>query len=501
LSLKKDSCSEESFSGKLFVRKNVTMITRRSFIASVGSAAAAAGILAQKSFASSLEKKPSLKSSALGPAPNFTRSILPGNPSSVRREIQEFVDRILIIDAHEHFLTEPELIKDAQKRNDFMQLFIHYFPQDIIAAGMPEEEWNNVFESQMPTDKKWKIIEPYLSKAQNTAYYWVLDLAIRNYYGIEGLSASTYKRLSDKVREEYRPGIYDRIVCKAGGIEKVITDHCDRQKAEDYAGQNLILPTWKIDPWIYIRGKGDLANIAKESKMNVTSVSGIRSAFGTLLEMRRKSGIVAVKCGSAYDRTLEFKFVSDQDAQRALDTLLKYDDPDAAKVLQDYIFHVVVQVCTDNNIPIQIHTGLLGRSNYGHLARTNPLLLADTFAHYTKAKFDVFHAGYPWMREVGTLGRINTSVYADLCWAQFICPAAAKSALDEWLDSMPASKILAFGGDYWFPEGSYGHSIVARTNIGEVLANRIERGRMTMDEAKTVAQMILRDNVIELYGL
>ena len=49
---------------------------------------------------------------------------------------------------------------------DFMQLFIHYFPQDIIAAGMPEEEWNNVFESQMPTDKKWKIIEPYLPKAQ-----------------------------------------------------------------------------------------------------------------------------------------------------------------------------------------------------------------------------------------------------------------------------------------------------------------------------------------------
>ena len=68
------------------------MITRRSFIASVGSAAAV-GILAHKLSASSPEKQPSLKSSALGPAPKFSRSILPGNPSSVRREIQEFVDR------------------------------------------------------------------------------------------------------------------------------------------------------------------------------------------------------------------------------------------------------------------------------------------------------------------------------------------------------------------------------------------------------------------------
>src|SRR4030042_4540686 len=105
------------------------------------------------------------------------------------------------------------------------------------------------------------------------------------------------------------------------------------------------------------------------------------------------------------------------------------------------------------------------------------------------------------MREVGTLGRINTSVYADFFWAQFICPAAAKSALDEWLDSMPASKILAFGGDYWFPEGSYGHSIIARTNIGERLANRVERGRMTMDEAETVARMSLLNNVMTLNGL
>jgi hypothetical protein len=477
------------------------MITRRSFVTSIGSAAAAVGILAHKASASSPEKQPSLKSPALGPAPKFPRSILPKSPSSARREIQEFVDRILIMDTHEHFLTEAELIRDAQKRNDFMQLFIHYFPQDIIAAGMPEEEWNNVFESQMPTDVKWKIIEPYLSKAQNTAYYWVLDLAIRNYYGIDGLSASTYRELSDKIREEYRPGIYDRIVCEAAGIEKAITDHCDRQKAEDYANQTLICPTWKVDPWIYIRGKGDLETISKESNMDVTGVSGIRRALGAILEMRRKSGIIAVKCGLAYDRSLEFKFVSEQDAQRALDTLLKEDDPAAARVLQDYVFHVVVQACTDNHLPIQIHTGLLGRSNYGHLARTNPMLLAEVFAHYTKTKFDVFHAGYPWMREVGTLGRINTSVYADLCWAQFICPAAAQSALDEWLDSMPASKILAFGGDYWFPEGSYGHSIIARTNIGEVLANRVERGRMTMDQARTVARMILRDNVIELYGL
>jgi hypothetical protein len=458
-------------------------------------------ILAHKSSASSPEKQPSLKSSALGVAPNFRRSVLPGNPSSVRREIQEFVDQVPIIDTHEHLLSESRLIQDAQKHLDFTQLFLNYFPQDIIAAGMPEEQWNKLYETEMPVDKKWEQISPYLPKSKYTAYYWVIDLAVRSYYRVNGLSASTYRELSDKIREEYRPGIYQRIVREAAGIDKAIVDPCDCQTAADFTDRSILLPVVNVNDWIGVQDKKGLEKLAQQSGSNVTSPSTVRSAIGSLVGAAHKQGCVGAKCSLAYDRTLDFKFVSDRDAQRALDIVWKRDDSKAARILQDFIFHTVVCALTEHNLPFQIHTGLLGSSNYGNLEQTNPMLLAEIFAHYTKAKFDVFHAGYPWMREVGTLGRINTSVYADLCWAQFICPAAAKSAMDEWLDSMPASKILAFGGDFWFPEGSYGHSIIARTNIGEVLANRIERGRMTMDEAKTVARMILRDNVIELYRL
>jgi len=129
--------------------------------------------------------------------------------------VQEFVDRIPIMDTHEHLLSEPRLLQDAQKHLDFTQLFLNYFPQDIIAAGMPEEEWNKLYETEMSVDKKWEQMAPYLPKAQNTAYYWVIDLAIRSYYGVNGLSASTYRELSDKIREEYRPGIYQRMVREA----------------------------------------------------------------------------------------------------------------------------------------------------------------------------------------------------------------------------------------------------------------------------------------------
>ena len=129
------------------------------------------------------------------------------------------------------------------------------------------------------------------------------------------------------------------------------------------------------------------------------------------------------------------------------------------------------------------------------------MLLCDALSGYPDARIDLFHAGYPWVSEIAAMAKNFTAVNADLCWMHIVSPSAACRALDEWLDAIPASKIFAFGGDYMIAEGSYGHSVIARTNIGEVLANRVENGRMNMADAKRVARMILRNNAIEFFGL
>jgi hypothetical protein len=37
----------------------------------------------------------------------------------------------------------------------------------------------------------------------------------------------------------------------------------------------------------------------------------------------------------------------------------------------------------------------------------------------------------------------------------------ARTALDEWLDMVPSSKIFGFGGDYAIVEKVYGHVVLA----------------------------------------
>ncbi len=92
-------------------------------------------------------------------------------------------------------------------------------------------------------------------------------------------------------------------------------------------------------------------------------------------------------------------------------------------------------------------------------------------------------------------------VYIDMCWMHIISQSASKMYLGEWLETVPSNKIFAFGGDYQTVEGVYGHSVIARQNITEVLAKKVKKGYFTEEQAIAVAKRILRENALELYKL
>jgi len=162
--------------------------------------------------------------------------------------------------------------------------------------------------------------------------------------------------------------------------------------------------------------------------------------------------------------------------------------------------HQAIRRAIDHNLPLQVHTGLQeGTGNL--LLNSHPLQLVNLFLEYPEARFDLFHAGYPFQSELATLGKNFQNVYLDLCWVHVISPWVARQTLHEWLETVPANKIFAFGGDYIFVEGAYAHSRMARTNVAEVLAEKVSSGYLTEAEAFTLAHMLLRDNAIRFFRL
>ena len=82
-----------------------------------------------------------------------------------------------------------------------------------------------------------------------------------------------------------------------------------------------------------------------------------------------------------------------------------------------------------------------------------------------------------------------------------ISPEAAVRALVEYLDAVPANKILGFGGDYAFIDGVAGHAYIARENVARALAEKVDRGVFDLDRARELARMILHDNAVAVFRL
>ena len=88
-----------------------------------------------------------------------------------------------------------------------------------------------------------------------------------------------------------------------------------------------------------------------------------------------------------------------------------------------------------------------------------------------------------------------------MCWSHIISPNASINALVEFIDTVPINKISAFGGDYCFIDGVYGHQYLARENVSKALAIKVEQGVFGIQDAKKISKMLFFDNPNKLFNL
>ena len=156
-----------------------------------------------------------------------------------------------------------------------------------------------------------------------------------------------------------------------------------------------------------------------------------------------------------------------------------------------------IAIGTEAGLVIAVHTGY-----WGDFRQLDPLHMIPMLQRHPSAKFDIYHLGYPWMRETLMLGKGFPNVWLNFCWTHIISQRFAVAGLDEAIDLIPMNKILAFGGDYGVPvEKVYGHLVMAREDLAEVLARRIENGQLSETRALDLARQWLWENPRELYRL
>jgi predicted TIM-barrel fold metal-dependent hydrolase len=396
------------------------------------------------------------------------------------------LERLETFDTHEHFPAEAIRLKD---KVDFFSFATHYAINDATSAGLPDDDLRLIRDPDVPASRKWAAFEPYWKYVRGTGFGQALCLAVREVYGIAEITAGSLPRINAAIAEGNKPGIYRNILKTKARVAHALND-----AVVSPADMPLLLPARRFDHLIVPR---DLALVEKLTNTSITTFAGLKRAIEDHFARAVKENMVAIKSALAYSRAIRFEDVPERDAAAEFER--GPSNPPSRKVA-DHLFHHLMQLAEAHRIPVQIHTGMLA-GNRPEMGRTRPVLLTNVLTKYSRVRFDLFHAGYPYHREVVVLAKQLPNVHADLCWMHIVAPSVARTVLHEMLDAVPANKIMGFGGDYRYPELSYAHLIMARRNIATVLAERVESGASSEEDAAAVGRWLLADNPARLFVL
>ncbi len=404
--------------------------------------------------------------------------------STVKKELIKAMEEFEVIDCHEHMLPEKNRLETAV---DVFTFFTHYTHNDLIVSGMSESEYQSLYNHNIPLERRWEIFEPYWERIRWTSYSRAVLLAIQRFYGFEDLNRNTYEGISIAIQNNNNAGLYERVLKDACKI-RIAINQCGMTDL----GSPLLIPVMPLMYEMYTWEA--LSHPPFEPNATIQSLDDYLDAVRRYILRVKSEGVVGLKM-----RSNPFGHPDRAEAIRAFDSLRSGSVSTLPEFnpLRDYVVDETIKFAAKEGLVICVHTGY-----WGDFRKLHPLHMIPLIQRHPNAKFDIYHLGYPWVRDALMLGKGFPNVWLNLCWTHIISQKFAIDGMDEAIDLIPANKILAFGGDYRIPvEKIYGHLVMAREDMAEVLAKRIVEGRMTESQALDLAKKWFWDNAIELYGL
>ena len=419
---------------------------------------------------------------------------------SLRAEI----GKIPLVDAHNHLPTEEEWLTQPSVfgyERDFT-VFLGYAKGDLVKAGMPLD----ALAGDLTADEKWARIKPHWPYLRYSGTGILCRRALNMFCGVDDLSDETVPIIGDRVRALWQPGTYRKLFKKQHGI-RVIVNTRNVEPVEATYADAFFAPLIYTSNISMTQDRSDIHRLEEASGCSIYSLKTFLNAVDTLIERGiTQQGWVGIKWHKLpYVRDMDYVT---QDAQRAEDALVRILRMPARgghgwdtavgfaemRPFQDYIQHHLVQQAIEWDVAVQIHTGQLGSSQGAQISHTKPSHLVDLFLQYPQARFDLLHASFPYLGEVGALTQLFANVSVNMSWLEVVSPETAKWALNDWISSLPLNKVFAFGGDQKSPFLVCASAEMVRDNLAQILADRVKRGDMPDTHALELAQWWLHDN-------
>ena len=416
-------------------------------------------------------------------------------PSALRDELLAVMENVQTVDCHSHTASREQYYEAAP-----LSIFnlSSYFFRDIesVTSVAPA----TLYEGCESDEQRWERLKDVLAKARNVSYWRHNIVAFQALFGLEGddLTDDNWRAVNEAMAERsVDPGWYDYVT---EGVCNLRTQVRNIPWFEDWEPR-YFTGVLRMEPALELCKPEPRARLEEYLDCEIGDLTSCVQAIGALVEEYRERGAVGIKLAHAYRRTLHSERVSAVAASVIFERALRGErlSPAQTKQFEDYVIFFLADLCAQTGLIFDLHTGVQG--NWGRVPESDPLLLLPLIHAHRATRFNLYHAGYPYSREMGILGKHCPNVWLNMAWMYVITMEGSRQSLSEWIDLVPGFRILGFGSDVGWPELIWAHLLMARSCIADVLEEKVRRDFLSRDAALDLACMMVRDNGVEFYGI
>ena len=435
------------------------------------------------------------------------------------RELEEALAEGPMLDIHTH-LVGGKL--GARGLHDV--LLYHMVVSDLYAAGCPSGARLTQFPN-WPTHEEAhaRIREaiPFLSHIQNTSSFWGVRIILRDLYGWkEPITGDNWQRSDAMICERADDRAWHHSILDRLNIRRTGTEIARRGNGKDDARLQYALEwgfftrcQWgEFDTALYelerCWGKtpespSPIGSGARpRTDRTIQSLADVHAAIEHYVSAIPYQQVIATATHISTD--IDFRLVSDGEMESALkrrahagpterDIYAAYVHEHFLAALEQHADKIVFQFSFGAE-PLPFETG--SRLNQRTIAQ-----LAEMIGRHPKLRFQCFLSSMHANQSLCTLAReLPNFSLAGYWWHNFF-PDVIRQIMAERLDMLPANKQVGFFSDAYCVEWTYAKAIIVRKQLAQVLAEKIEQGQYTRDEALLIARAILFDAPQSLLGM
>jgi len=384
----------------------------------------------------------------------------------------------------------------------------------------------------VPWDGSAQSRDNLLEKVRFNSFFVWLQKSLQQLYGVAlPLSGATWEAWSDRIQAAYQNPTHPR---------EILTGRCHYRRmvldaywdpGSDNDMPDLYVPTFRVNSFFFgysLRASDHDDNnpYVLYPRPFILDLDEYVAWLQESILAHKASGCVALKIPIAYDRGLDFCEVGLDQARKSFsrmvsasaakpakaklpgeEKVIPSNAPDSyskkllagideqdVKTFQDYLFFQVCRIAAEEDLPVQIHTGM------GQARRTNAGWLLEAIQKSPQTRFVLLHCSYPWTQDMSMLVDKFPNVSADLSMVPLTSTRAGIILLHELIERSTTGRLF-WGCDTWTAEESFGSLLALCHVLASALAQKITEGYFSRDDALLMIEQLLFDNPNNFYKL